>query len=144
MCNADALSRLPLTAHPENVPRPPETIALLEHLANVPLTASQIKSMSDHDPTLAKVKQFTQTDWPITISDKQLQPYWHKRNEISIEDGILLWGSRVIVPLQAHNRVIEEAHGAYNYWNNQNEKFNPSIRLVDSDLEVKVRSCNAC
>ena len=39
MCNADALSRLPLTVHPENVPRPPETIALLEHLATVPLTA---------------------------------------------------------------------------------------------------------
>ena len=42
MCSADALSRLPLTAHPEIVPRPPETIALLEHLANVPLAASQI------------------------------------------------------------------------------------------------------
>ena len=68
MCNADALSRL--TAHPEIVPRPPETIALLEHLANVPLAASQIKSMTDCDPTLAKVKQFTQTGWPTTTSDK--------------------------------------------------------------------------
>ena len=47
MCNADALSCLPRTAHPEIVPRPPETIALLEHLANVPLAASQIKSMTD-------------------------------------------------------------------------------------------------
>ena len=80
MCNADALNLLPLTAHPENVPRPPETIALLEHLASVPLNASQIKSMTDRDPTLAKVKWFTQTDWTVTISDKQLQPYWHKRN----------------------------------------------------------------
>ena len=52
MCNADTLSRLPLIAHPENIPRPPETIALLEHLANVPLAASQIKSITDRDPTL--------------------------------------------------------------------------------------------
>ena len=59
MCNADALSHLPLTAHPENVPRPPETITLLECLANVTLAASQIKSMIDRDPTLAKVKQYT-------------------------------------------------------------------------------------
>ena len=67
MCNADALSCLPLIVHPKNVPRPPETIALLEHLANVPLTASRIKSMTDRDPTLAKVKQFTETNWPTTI-----------------------------------------------------------------------------
>ena len=103
MCNADALSCLPLTDHPESIPKPPETIALLEHLARVPLAASQIKSMTDCDLTLAKVKQFTQTGWPTTVSDEQLQPYWSKRNEINVEDGILLWGSRVIVPPQARN-----------------------------------------
>ena len=59
MCNSDRLSRLPLTVHPENVPTPPETITLLGHLANVPLVASLSKSMTDHDPTLTKVKQFT-------------------------------------------------------------------------------------
>ena len=94
------LSRLPLTANPDNVPRPPETIALLEQLANFPLAASQIKSMTDRDPTLA-----VHTNG---LADEQLRPYWHRRNEISIEDGILLWGSRVIVPPQACNRVIEE------------------------------------
>ena len=130
MCNADALSHLPLTDHPESVPKPPETIALFEHLASVPLAASQIKSMTDCDPTLAKVKQFAQTGWPTTISDEQLQPYWSKRNEISVEDGILLWGSRVIVPPQALNRVIEEAHSTHTYWDHQNEEFNSSICLV--------------
>ena len=47
MCNADALSHLSLAAHPENVPRPSETIALLEHLTSTLLVASQIKSMTD-------------------------------------------------------------------------------------------------
>ena len=75
MCNADALSRLPLTDHPESLPKPPETIVLLEHLASVPLAASQIKSMTDHDPTPAKVKQFVQTGWLTTSSDEQLQSY---------------------------------------------------------------------
>ena len=74
------------------------------------MAASQIKSMTAHDPTLAKVKQFTQTGLPTTISDEQLQPYWSKRNEISVEDRILLWGCRVIVPPQACTQVIERAH----------------------------------
>ena len=147
MCNADALSRLPLTAHPEIVPRPPETIALLEHLASVPLAASQIKSMTDRDPTLSKVKQFTQTGWPTTTSDdEQLQPYWHKRNEISVEDGILLWGSRVIVPPQARNRVIEEAHATHigiTRMKSLTRQFAWWPKM-DSDLEAKVRSCSTC
>ena len=42
ICNADALSRLPLPDCPTTVPMPPETIALLEQLTSVPLTAAQI------------------------------------------------------------------------------------------------------
>ena len=93
---------MPLPECPPSVPKPPETITLLEHLAKVPLTSTQIRSMTDHDPTLAKVKHLTQNGWPTTVADKQLRTYWYNRDEISIEDGILLWGSRVIVLTQAY------------------------------------------
>ena len=56
--------------------------------------------MMDRDPALAKVKQYTQNGWPATITDEQLQPYSSRRDELSLEDGILLWGSRVVVPPQ--------------------------------------------
>ena len=42
MCNADTLSHLPLPDCPTTVPMPPETIALLEQLASVPLTDTQV------------------------------------------------------------------------------------------------------
>ena len=101
MCNADALSRLPLPDCPTTVPMPPETIALLEQLASIPLTATQIQNMTDRDPVLTKVKQYTQNGWPANIKGEQLRPYSSKRDELSLEDGILLWGSRVVVPPQA-------------------------------------------
>jgi len=107
------LSRLPLLECPKTVPIPPETIALLEQLASIPLTATQIKSMTGRDPVLAKVKQYTRTSWPATVPIKQLHPYWIKQEELSLEDGVLLWGSRVIIPPQARNRVIKEAHEAH-------------------------------
>ena len=53
------------------------------------------------DPTLVKVKQFTQIGRPTTVADEQLRFYWSKRDEISIEASILLWDSRVIVPSHA-------------------------------------------
>ena len=107
MCNADALSRLLLPDCPNNVPTPPETIALLEHLTYVPLTSTQIWSMTDRDPVLARVKEYTRNGWPTAITDEKLRPYSSRRDEISLEDGILLWGSRVVIPPQAREAVIE-------------------------------------
>ena len=53
----------------------PETILLFEQLVSVPLTAIQIRKMTDNNPVLAKVKQYTLKGWPATVTDKQLQPY---------------------------------------------------------------------
>ena len=62
--------------------------------------------MTDRDPVLAQVKQYPRDGWPTTITDEQLRPYSSKR-DISLEDGILLWGSRVIIPPQARETVIK-------------------------------------
>ena len=66
MGNADGLSRLPLFEWPVNVPSPPETIALMEQLATMPLSATQFRTMTNCNPVLAKVKQFTLHGWPAT------------------------------------------------------------------------------
>ena len=60
-----------------------------------------------------KVKHYTQNGWPATVTDKQLQPYSNKQDELSLEDGILLWGSRMVVTPQARHTVIKEAHAAH-------------------------------
>ena len=71
---------------------PPETIALLEQLSSVLLTATEIRNMTNRDPMLAKVKHYTQSGLPATVTDEQLHPYNNKQDELSLEDDILLWG----------------------------------------------------
>ena len=66
---------VPNLLHFETVSISPETTALLEQLASVPLTATQIHKITDHNPILAKAKEYTLKGWPATITDKQLQPY---------------------------------------------------------------------
>ena len=92
---------------------PPRTIALLEQLASVPLISTQIRKITDHNPVLAKVKQYTWRAGHLQSQIKKLQPYSSKRDELSMEDGILLWGSRVVVPQLAHDTVMAEAHSAH-------------------------------
>ena len=146
MCNADALSRLPLPDCPTNVPMPPETIALLEQLASIPLTAAQICKMTDRDPVLPNVKQYTQKGWPATVTDKELHPYSSKRDKLNLEDGILLWGSRVVVPPQARDTVMEEAHSGHIGIARMKSSTRQFVwwPKIDLDLEAKVRNCSIC
>jgi len=52
-----------------NVPSPPETMALMEQLATFPISAMQIITMmTNHNPVLVKVKQFTFIHgWSFTL-----------------------------------------------------------------------------
>ena len=72
------------------------------------MEAIQIHKITDHNPVLAKVKQYILKGWPATVTDKQLQPYNSKRNELSLGVGIPLRGSRVVVPPQTCDTVMEE------------------------------------
>jgi len=98
--NADALSHLPLTEFPVTTPVPTETIALMEHLSSIPLIAAKIKQQTDHDPILCKVKRYTQRGWPDYLNSQQadLKPFFHRKSELSLEDGIILWSNCVAVP----------------------------------------------
>ncbi len=85
------------------------------------------------------------TSWPQAIQDEQLCPYLQRKNEISIQDGCLLWGSRVIVPPQGRTLVLDILHEThpgvsrmksltccYVWW--------PKL---DQAIEDKVKSCEA-
>ena len=41
---------------------------------------------------------------------EELAPYHHKKDEMTIHDGCLLWGKCVIVPWKLHSKLLEELH----------------------------------
>jgi hypothetical protein len=80
------------------------------------------------------------------MSSPTMQPYFQRRNEISLQDGILMWGSRVIIPDKGRHTLLEELHNGHPgivkmkslarsliWWPN-----------IDSDIECMVRTCNKC
>ena len=58
MGNADVLSRLPLPETVNNIPEPAEHVFLIHKLNESPITASQIKSWTDTDPVLSRIRRF--------------------------------------------------------------------------------------
>ena len=109
--NADVLSRLPLPEYPEEVSLPGETVMLLETLQSSPVNAKQIAEWTAKDPVLSKVKKWLSVGWTFTDKhDEELWPYRQRKEDLSLQDGCILWVSRVVVPEPGRKLVIEELH----------------------------------
>ena len=63
----------------------PQLIHLMEHL---PFSIAQIKTWINHDPILARVRQWVLEGWPEEgISGEEFLPYF-RRLELGVERGV--------------------------------------------------------
>ena len=85
LANADALSRLPLSQQPQTVPVPGDINLVFQPLNTTRVTATAIKTWTDKDPLLSKLKSptinFVMTGWPVDGNDneKALHTYLNKK-----------------------------------------------------------------
>ena len=112
--SADAFSRLPLPVVPPETDPPPEVILLIYHLSDSPASARQIRSGTSRDPILSSVLRYARWGWPtMNPFTPKLTPFISRKAELSVQDGCLLWGSRVIVQPQNRKAVLSELHEAH-------------------------------
>ena len=79
-------------------------------------------------------------------ADRQGRPFQNRKNELSIEDECILWGSRVVVPRQGRARVLEMLHDSHPgitkmKWLARSMVWWPGL---DGDLEKQVQTCTSC
>lgn len=144
--NADAMSRLPLPVKPSETPTPPESILLIENVDSSPITSAQIKLWTRRDPLLSRVLRHLREGWPVSCSDPALQPYFNKRLELTVQDGCLLWGGRVIVPPPGREPLLGELHGGHPGISRMKTIARMFIWWpgLDTDIEKVVKHCNKC
>jgi len=106
----------------------------------------KLRTVLHKAPILAKVLTYIMQGWPEKSPGDELFPYWTRRLELGVQDGRLLWGNRIIVPVQGRAVVLQELHEShpgvvhmkllawsYVWW--------PSI---NRDIEHKVQQCHQC
>ena len=142
--DADSLSRLPLPVKWDPV-RQNIDCYFIENDGMSFVSSEMIRKATTVDPVLSKVVQYTMTEWPHIV-DSSLVTFKNKKDEITIEQGCLLWGFRVIIPNSLQDQVLRELHDthpgmtrmksiarSYVWWPN-----------IDSDIENTVQSCYTC
>lgn len=143
-CNADALSRLPLPDDCQQ--RPSETSMYhVRQIEALPITSQAIRTATQRDPTLSKVKTHILKGWPENIP-KEIQVYHNKKAELSVEQGCLLWGGRVIIPQSLQQKILSDLHREHLGISKMKALARSHVWWtgLDHDLEVLVKNCPAC
>jgi hypothetical protein len=144
--NADALSRF----RHESVKSDTEEwdaadMFALSQFEQVSLNTAGIKRETTRDKVLSRVYDYVMKGWDKT-NERELLPYFNRRNELTISQGCLLWGIRVVLPQKYRQQTLELLHSAhpgvvkmkllarsYAWWPN-----------IDSDIVVLAKSCIGC
>lgn len=141
--NADGLSRLPQSLS-EKVSDPALTLHMLQ-MEPLPMTSAQISKETRNDPLLSRVYDSTVNGWPAR-ADTELSDYSTRKDQLTVCQGCVMWGSRVIVPPKLRPKVLNSLHDghmgvvkmknlarSYVWW--------PGL---DNQIETLVKTCTGC
>ena len=136
------LSRLPLHTNSTEPTKP--SINMLQ-IGAMPVTVERLKHATNSDPVLSRVLSYTMTGWPKQV-DQELHAYYARQNEITVEDGCLLWGMRVIVPHKLRCLVLKELHHTHPGIVRMKSlaRIHVCWPRMDRDIESEVKSCGPC
>ncbi|KAL2081888.1 hypothetical protein ACEWY4_021706 [Coilia grayii] len=145
--NADGLSRLPLPTSPKEKSNAVDSFHI-RHLEALPVNCREICRESRCDPVLAQVLEMVSTGrFPrVQNADSVLSPFISRKEELTLQQGCLMWGIRVIIPSKLRPRLLSELHTghpgvvkmkavarSYMWW--------PGI---DSQIEQVSKTCQSC
>ena len=143
--NADGLSRLPLRISPPDDPNADPKVFNISQMEALPVTVRKLRAATSSDRVLSKVYRYTKGTWPQQVP-ADLRPFFNRRNELTVEEGCLLWGFRVVIPQSLRQKLLQELHKdhpgvtrmksvarSYMWW--------PGL---DKEIENLAKSCAAC
>ncbi|UYV84379.1 K02A2.6-like [Cordylochernes scorpioides] len=108
--NADGLSRFPLKQYGEMEEIAVNTVHMIKQCEELPLTSSHIRRESCKDSILKIVYHNTLCGWKDNPSNTDLLSFYLRREELTVEQGILLLGTRVVIPRKFRAKIRTELH----------------------------------
>ena len=117
----------------------------IHHIVSVmPTKLDKIRQETQKVANLQLLTQQITEGWPDSIKQTNcsIRPYWSVRHDIAIDDGVLLVGSRILIPTTLRQDILRQIHNGHQgmekcklrvYW--------PGIYR---DIENIVQECQSC
>ena len=144
--NADGLSRLPLKTEEraEEVVDPVNVFNKMQ-FESLPITVDNVRRETQRDPVLSQVHEMVTKGWPSSHVPVP-NPFYARRDEITVHLGCLMWGIRVIVPTKLRPQVLEELHQGHLGVVKMKAIARTYIcwPRIDKEIEETAKTCSGC
>ena len=144
MVLADSLSRLPSTADHTEIDL--NTQVCLIQFSNPRL--DEIRNETKKDEVLSQILQYVLEGFPEHKHQMlpETRTFWNFRDQITIDNGILLNGHRVIIPASLKKSFLNDIHAGHLGVTKCQQRARTSIYWpnINKDIEQLVQYCDTC
>ena len=110
--------------------------------------AKDVAKATEGDEILNQVMKLTKKGWPLSKKklDPKLHPYFHRKIQLTIHQGCILRGLRVIIPQSLRKQVVEEVHSAHAGVVRMKSLARRHVwwPQIDQDIEKQAKECQPC
>jgi len=144
MTIADTLSRLPSTENQD-------TIDLDIRIDLVRFSSDRLQDMrkeTERDPVLSLLNAAIITGWPDSIKElpPDIRSYWSYRDELSVSDGIILKGTKIVVPETQQKTIMDQLHYSHQGIEKTRLQARDAVywKGINNDIENMINKCSIC
>ena len=150
--NADALSRLPagedLAFDEEESGEDCDMVCAIHAISQQvsPLDSALLVKESEKDSVIAAVKRFVREGWPQGDLEENVKKFKKMSGSLAICNGCLVMGSRVVIPENLQQQVLELLHTGHFGMERMKQLARTAVYWpgIDDAIERTCRMCQSC
>ena len=151
LVTADTLSRAPVESPPSQSGGDEEINLYVDSvLAQLPasdIRLREIRERQEEDEVCQQLTEYTREGWPDRHRlPSAVKPYWSVRGEITMNHGLLLKSSRIIIPSSLRLEMLDCIHEGHQGITKCRQRTKSSIWWpgLSRQLEDMIQSCRKC
>ena len=111
-------------------------------------TLDEIHTLIKTDPTLSLVMRYVLDGWPGNTNEcaEAAQPYFTYREELTIMDGLLVKGNRIVIPIDMRHNCLGALHAPHLGLQKALLRAHTSVFWpgMTADIKAQISNCSAC
>ena len=109
---------------------------------------SELKVETEKDEVLQQVKEVIQAGWPERkdLLNPTLVNYFHVRDELTVQEGVILRGERVVIPKSLRKGILADLHTAHQGVESTLRRARENIYWPNMNRDIKehISRCETC
>ena len=107
-----------------------------------------IQAETKHDAALSQLANMIVEGWPGSLQDvpPTIRSHWSYRDELSVVDGLILKGCRILIPKPLQETILTQLHYGHQGTDKTKLRARESVFWdnINKDIEATVKSCPTC